>query len=289
MLGGMNALGSVGVVGLGRMGQTLTSAFGRAVAPGRLFAAGRSAASIARLLDAVPGATVLPVPEVPQRADVIVLCVRNTDLRDVLDDLRPQLTARHLLITANNGLPLRALAAAVPGPVAKLIPSAGNETGAGATLLIPGPRLSAEATKDLLTLLRAFSTPFVIEESQGRAATDLASCGPALLAGAAQAMIDAQRERGAVLPRELAQQLVTQSLHALSQLVGQGVGLDEVIHRVAVPGGNTAAGLHAAHNGLTEAWKAAFAATANNEVSKSIPRLGPEQKQGTHDRSSPEP
>ncbi|MFD6530330.1 pyrroline-5-carboxylate reductase family protein [Streptomyces sp. NPDC060184] len=271
----MSEYRAVGVVGLGRMGLTLAAGFRRAVAPGLLFAAGRSASSVARLREAVPTATVLPLPELARHVDVIVLCVRNADLPEVLDGLRPALTARHLVVTVTNGLPLRTLADAVPGPVAKLIPSVGNEQGAGATLLVPGPGLSAGATEDLLALIRAFSTPFVIEESQGRAATDLASCGPALLAGAVRAMVDAQEERGAPLPRELAEALAVQSLHALSRLLGEGASLDGVVDRVAVPGGNTAAGLEAARDGLAGAWEAAFRATEENERAKSAPELGP--------------
>ncbi len=274
MLIAMSGHQAVGVVGLGRMGLTLAAGFDMAVGPGRLFAAGRSPASVARLREAVPGAAVLPPAELPLRAGLIVLCVRNADLPAVLDELRPRLTDRHVLITVNNGLPLRALAEAVPGPVAKLIPSVGNDIGAGATLLVPGPRLTAQDTEDLLVLLRSFSTPFVIEEGQGRAATDLASCGPALVAGAVRAMVDAQQERGAPLPRELAEQLVAQSLHALSRLIGRGARLDDIVDRVAVPGGNTAAALDAAENDLAAAWRAAFRATADNERSKPAPQLG---------------
>ncbi|MCX5397523.1 pyrroline-5-carboxylate reductase [Streptomyces sp. NBC_00102] len=270
----MNEYRAVGVVGLGRMGLTLAAGFRKAVAPGLLFASGRSRAGVARLQEAVPAATVLPLTELARHVEVLVLCVRNADLPEVLDALRPRLTERHLVITLNNGLPLDALADAVPGPVAKLIPSVGNEKGAGATLLVPGPRLTAGSTDDLLTLLRAFSTPFVIEEGQGRAATDLASCGPALLAGAVRAMVDAQEERGAPLPRELAEALAAQSLHALSRLLGDGATLDEVVDRVAVPGGNTAAGLEAARDGLAGAWGAAFEATAENELLKPVPELG---------------
>lgn len=277
MLITMNRHRAVGVVGLGRMGLALAAGFSEAAGAGRLFAAGRSPASVARLGEAVPGAVVLPLAELPRRAGLIVLCVRNADLPTVLEELRPRLTDRHTVVTINNGLPLRTLAEAVPGPVAKLIPSVGNDMGAGATLLIPGPRLTAQDTEDLLTLLRCFSTPFVIEEEQGRAATDLASCGPALVAGAVMAMIEAQRERGAPLSRELAEQLVAQSLHALSGLVGRGARLDDIVDRVAVPGGNTAAALDAAGNHLTEAWRAAFRATADNERSKPVPQLGGEK------------
>ncbi|NYV75947.1 NAD(P)-binding domain-containing protein, partial [Streptomyces sp. UH6] len=206
----MSEYRTVGVVGLGRMGLTLASGFGRAVGPARVYAAVRSPAGADRLRETVPGATVVPLPELAGHARLLVLCVRNADLPEVLDTLRPRLTERHLVITVNNGLPLRTLAEAVPGPVAKLVPSVGNEIGAGATLLVPGPRLTAPGAEELLGLLRAFSEPYVIEEGQGRTATDLASCGPALLAGAARAMVAAQREGGAPLPDDLAERLVTQ-------------------------------------------------------------------------------
>ncbi|WP_055535367.1 pyrroline-5-carboxylate reductase dimerization domain-containing protein [Streptomyces graminilatus] len=87
-------------------------------------------------------------------------------------------------------------------------------------------------------------------------------------------MIDAQQERGAPLPRELAEQLIARSLHALSRLVGRGACLDDIVNRVAVPGGNTATALDAAGDGLAAAWRAAFQATADSERSKSAPQLG---------------
>ncbi|SEO72217.1 competence protein ComER [Actinacidiphila rubida] len=269
----MSEFRSAGVVGLGRMGLALATGFGQALPPGRVVGAGRSADSVARFREAVPGAAVAPLAELPGRTNLIVLCTRNVDLPGVLGELGPGLTDRHVVVTIDNGLLLRALAEAVPGPVAKLIPSAGNQVGAGATLLVPGPRLTAGATADLLDLLRSFSNPFVIDEEQGRAATDLASCGPALLAGAARAMLDAQQERAAPLARALAEQLVAQSLHAVSRLMGDGADLDEIVRRVAVPGGNTAAGLQAAQGDLVAAWRAAFAATAENERSRPVPRL----------------
>ncbi|MER5640139.1 pyrroline-5-carboxylate reductase dimerization domain-containing protein [Kitasatospora sp. NPDC002227] len=263
----MNELRTVGIVGLGRMGLTLAAAFGRAVGPDRLFGSGRSAASVARFEQAAPGARTASARELPGLAELIVLCAPQSALPAVLDELRPRLTADHLVVTISNRQPLSVLAEAVPGPVAKLIPSAGNEIGAGATLLVPGPGMTPLAVEHHLELLRTFSTPFVITEDQGRAATDLASCGPALLAAAAAAMAQAQRRRNAPLPPELAEQLATCSLEAAGRLVAAGASLPDVIDRVAVPGGNTAAGLAAAREGLAAAWRAAFRATEDNERS----------------------
>ncbi|MFD6156528.1 hypothetical protein ACFWF7_18320 [Nocardia sp. NPDC060256] len=69
------------------------------------------------------------------------------------------------------------LADTVPGPATKLIPSVGNEIGMGATLLTPRPGLAEHTVEELVTLLSRFSRPFLITEDQGRAATDLTSCG----------------------------------------------------------------------------------------------------------------
>ncbi|MFH8386038.1 pyrroline-5-carboxylate reductase dimerization domain-containing protein [Kitasatospora sp. NPDC018058] len=263
----MSELRTVGIVGLGRMGQTLAAAFSRAVGPGRVYASARSASSIARFEQVVPGTQIASLQELPGSAALIILCTPQAALPAVLDDLRPCLTADHIVVTISNRQPLSALAEAVPGPVAKLIPSAGNEIGAGATLLVPGPGMTEPAIENLLALLRTFSTPFVITEDQGRAATDLASCGPALLAAAAAAMAQAQCQRKASLPREVAEQLAMCSLEAAGLLVGGGASLSDVIDRVAVPGGNTASGIDAARDGLIAAWRAAFQATQDNERS----------------------
>lgn len=267
MLAPMSELRTVGIVGLGRMGQTLAAAFSRAVGPGCLHAVGRSASSIERLGQVAPGAQIASLQTLPDSAQLIILCTPQAALPAVLDELRPRLTADHIVVTISNRQPLPALAEAVPGPVAKLIPSVGNEIGAGATLLTPGPGMTGPVIENLLALLRTFSTPFVVTEDQGRAATDLASCGPALLAAAAAAMVEAQCRRDAPLPREVAEQLATRSLEAAGLLVAGGASLSDVIDRVAVPGGNTAAGISAARDGLVAAWRAAFQATQDNERS----------------------
>ena len=271
---------AVGIVGLGRMGQTLAAGFNRAVPSGRLFAVGRSRTSVVQLRSEVPGAGIVSLPELPDRADLLVLCVRNADLPAVLTDLRPRLTADHVVIVLNNGISLTSLAEAVPGPVAKLIPSVGNEIGVGATLLVPGPGFTEENEASVLSLLRSFSVPFVIEEHQGRAATDLASCGPALLARMAAEMADAQIKRNAPLSADLAESLVATSLNALSRLLDNGASAAEIVDRVAVPGGNTAAAIEAAEHHLAAAWHAAFQTTADNERSKPPPQLNNDEHAG---------
>lgn len=62
--------------------------------------------------------------------------------------------------------------------------------------------------------------------------------------------------------------------------------MDDIVHRVAVPGGNTAAALDAARNGLAAAWRAAFQATADNEQSKPRPQLGVGQVESAHPTST---
>ncbi|WP_433664090.1 pyrroline-5-carboxylate reductase family protein [Nocardia sp. CA-128927] len=178
---------SVGIIGLGRMGSTLAAGFSRAVEPDCLFASGRSEAGMARVHEAVPSITIVPLAELPTRARLIVLCVRNADLPMVLGDIRPQLTDQHVLVTINNGLPLLELATQ--------------------------------------------------------------------------------------LPPDLAEQLVTQSVNAASRLLTQGACLDEIIDRVAVPGGNTAAAVAVSRDDLTAAWRAAFQAAADNERRKPLPAL----------------
>ncbi|MFH9350008.1 pyrroline-5-carboxylate reductase dimerization domain-containing protein [Kitasatospora sp. NPDC017646] len=80
-------------------------------------------------------------------------------------------------------------------------------------------------------------------------------------------MAEAQRLRQAPLPQEMAEQLAMCGLAAAGLLVGGGASLSDVVDRVAVPGGNTAAGIEAARDGLVSAWRAAFQATQDNERS----------------------
>lgn len=75
MLTAMGMYRTVGLVGLGRMGQTLARGFARAVGPGHVFVCGRSPASITRLRQALPEAAIVSMSELPEQTNLVVLCV----------------------------------------------------------------------------------------------------------------------------------------------------------------------------------------------------------------------
>jgi competence protein ComER len=92
-------------------------------------------------------------------------------------------------------------------------------------------------------LLSHISQPVRIEEKHARVASDLSSCGPAFMAFVLQRFVDAAVEETGIR-REEAERLAAGMLLGTGRLLtGEGLAADELIRRVSVPGGITAAAL----------------------------------------------
>ncbi len=82
------ALGTVGVVGAGRVGAVLAAKF-RAAGHTVVAVSGRSAASHLRIQTLLPGVDIVTPDEVVRRADIVVLAVPDDALAHVADQLAP--------------------------------------------------------------------------------------------------------------------------------------------------------------------------------------------------------
>jgi len=154
----------------------------------------------------------------------------------------------------------------VPCRVAKLIPSITQEIGAGVALLMYGSRATADDRKLLEDLLGHISHPVVITESQSRPAIGLASGGPAFVAYLLESMAQEAARINPDFPPELARSLVLETAAATLRLMAEGnMSTEEVICRVALPGGMTALGLETLSRYVPQAWQAVFRDSAERE------------------------
>jgi competence protein ComER len=168
-----------------------------------------------------------------------------------------------LLVTTNAIVSLKALEERVPARLAKLIPSITQEIGGGIALLIYGARVTEEDRNLLAGLLGHISEPISITETMVRPAAGLASGGPALIAYILQSMADEAAGSNSEVPPELAQKLVEETMSATMRLVGERkMTLDQIIRRVAVPGGMTAMSIEILSRYLPQAWEIVFRETA---------------------------
>ena len=260
---------NTGFIGVGSMGGMLVRALLRsgALAPQDVYAANRSNARLEALSVRFPGIHVVNNSQLAAQCELIFVCVSTKDMAGVLAEIDPELSSRQLLVTISSAIPLKALEDRVPCRVAKLIPSITQEVGAGIALWMYGARVTAEDRHLLEALLGRISQPVAISESLERPAIGLASGGPALIAYVLQAMADEAVRSNAGLSPELARKLVQETASATMRLVMEAnMTGEEIIRRVALPGGVTEQAIEILSRYVPQAWRTVFRETAARDM-----------------------
>jgi competence protein ComER len=258
-----------GFIGIGSMGGMLVRALlgSKALAPDEVWAANRSSAKLDALAGGFPGIHIASARQIAAKCDLIFLCVGTGDTASVLAQMDTELYPGQLLITTAGGIPLRVLEDRVPCRVAKLIPSITQEIAAGIALLMYGSRVTAEDRNLLENLLKHICRPVAIAESLARPAIGLCSGGPALLAYLLQCMADEAVRSNPELSPEVARELVQETATATMRLMGEAnMSTQEIIRRVAVPGGMTAHAIQILSQHVPQAWQSIFRETADREA-----------------------
>jgi competence protein ComER len=237
---------NIGIIGIGTMGSMLAQTWLHAgtVPAEQMMILNRTPQKAFAVAERWPGVRVgTHVGQIADQCEIVFLCIKPLEYRAVLEELRPLLNEQQIVVSITSPVMIAQLEALLPAKIVKLIPSITNSLQAGIALYACGSRIADDDREQLLRLFRALGSPLEIEESLTRIASDMSSCGPAFVsllldqwAGAAN--------RCTGMPLPMAQTLLSEMLLGCSRLLTAG-GLTpaEIMKKVAVPGGITAAGL----------------------------------------------
>ncbi|MDP2797855.1 MAG: pyrroline-5-carboxylate reductase dimerization domain-containing protein [Methanoregula sp.] len=113
----------------------------------------------------------------------------------------------------------------------------------GVTLLCHNSAVTHNAAHECEELFRALGNVIVIEEENFEVASDLTSCGPALIAVLIEEFARAAAKAGTLSP-EQARALIIPTLSGTARLLDeQGYTMESILRRVATPGGITEEGV----------------------------------------------
>lgn len=242
----------IGLIGCGNMARALARGWGRPVV---CFDPVRERALA--LVTETGGEVLGGNAEVAQRADLVVLCHKPAQLREVAQEVEPQARAIASILALT---PLQALREAYPSsPVYRFMPSLPVEVRQGAVVQAASGAASAAAPSggasadrelddSVHGLFAQLGTLVVLDEPLVDVAMGLMSCGPAYVALVAEAQVDAGVRRG--IPAPLGSPLVVQTLAGTAELLRRRDNDTVAVRReVASPGGATARGLDALERG----------------------------------------
>ena len=152
------------------------------------------------------------------QADIIVLGVKPQTVRDVLEDIRPEVTPEQLVVSVAASVPTAYMEDVLmrPVPVVRAMPNTPCGVGYGMTGLCRGKYATAAHLEAARSLFDTVGRTVVVDEKQMDAVTGLSASGPAFVYIILESLAEAGVKVG--LPRDIATLLSAQTLLGAAQV-----------------------------------------------------------------------
>lgn len=243
----MSAEFTLGFLGAGRMAAALARGFVRAgIVPADRVLASDVAEAARAAITRESGARVTDKnAEVVKGAEVLILAVKPDQVPDLLDEIRPHVAERHLVLSIAAGVTLAKLQAGLfeGARVIRVMPNTPALVGASASAYALGESATAGDAAIVQRLFSSVGVAIEVKEKLIDAVTGVSGSGPAYVYQMIEALSDGGVAAG--LPREVATRLAAQTFLGAAKMVletGQHPGA--LKDMVASPGGTTIEGLH---------------------------------------------
>jgi pyrroline-5-carboxylate reductase len=201
------------VLGAGKMGGILIEAFVKRglVSPQNIFATVQHVGAVRKNGTKLPVALTSDNRAAVKKADVVLLCVKPQTVGKVVDEIRPVLNAKKLLISVAASVPTAYIERRLRGkvPVIRSMPNTPSMVGEGITALSPGKFASPKDIETAQSLFGAVGRTVVVDEKNMDAVTGLSASGPAFIYIILESLAEGGVKAG--LSRELATMLAAQT------------------------------------------------------------------------------
>jgi pyrroline-5-carboxylate reductase len=242
----------VGFIGAGRMATAMVQSLIRTklTSPDRIVACDVIQEAREALSDMTEVKVHKEIKPVVEHSDVLFLAVKPQVMAEVLLELKPLVTSKHLVVSVAAGVTLTQLAAMLGTKVrlVRVMPNTPILVGAGAAAFCLGPKATFEDADLVQRILGTLGKAIELPERLMDAVTGLSASGPAYVAVIIEALADGGVRAG--LSRDVANQLAMQTVYGTAKmLLETGLHPGMLKDMVASPGGTTIAGLHAMERG----------------------------------------
>ena len=250
----------VGIIGYGSMGKMLLWKFwesGR-FTKGDLLAANRTPE---KLKEASEFAVICTNRELARMADIVFVCVRPADLKTVLTEIRSDLAAGTLLVSLNGSITFELIRNVLDHKTAKVIPSLTAEIGRSQSIVCYNDLVERPDKEKLEGLLEIIGEVIELPENEVGMGSELVSCMPGFIASIFDVICRSAQDHTQI-PHEQIVRMVLNTMSAAGDLMlKKDLSFDEVVSRVATPGGITEEGTKVIYEQLPATAEAVFEKT----------------------------
>ena len=243
---------TIGFLGAGKMATALAKGVASAglVKPAQIRASDPAPGALASFAKETGAKTAASNIAVVQFANVIILAVKPAHVGELLEEIRPALTDKHLVISIAAGVTIARLenGLGAGARVIRVMPNTPALVSASATAYALGKAATAADAALAQRIFSAIGLAFQVKEVLLDAVTGLSGSGPAYVYLIIEALSDGGV--GAGLPRDISTKLGSQTVYGSAKMVletGQHPGT--LKDMVTSPGGTTIEGLHELEKG----------------------------------------
>ena len=250
----------VGIIGYGSMGKMLLWKFysGKKILPGDLLVANRTPEKLEEAKDI---AVICDNAELAAKADIVFVCVRPSDMKTVLTEIRDSLKEDALLVTLNGSITFSMISRIINTRTAKVIPSLTAEIDRSQTIVCYNEQVTEEDKTVLKDLLGTFGDVIELPENEVGMGSELVSCMPGFIASIFD-VICTSAGPYTNIPREQIVKMVLNTMSATGDLMlTKDLSFDQVVERVATKGGITEEGTRVIYEMFPDAADEMFSRT----------------------------
>ncbi|MBR5348866.1 MAG: NAD(P)-binding domain-containing protein [Lachnospiraceae bacterium] len=240
-----------GILGYGSMGKMLLWKFFESgvVAKEDLYVANRTAAKVQ---EAAVIANVCTNVEAARACDILFVCVRPADIKIVLDEIKGDIKNDALVVSLNGSVRFEHMERITKCKMAKVIPSVTAEINRSQSLVCYNELVTEQDKAELTKLLKTVGDAIELPEAEMGMGSELASCMPGFIASIFD-VICRSAKKHTTLSDELIVKIVMNTMSATGELMLQkNMTFEDVVNRVATPGGITMEGTKVVYEGFPE-------------------------------------
>ena len=196
--------------------------------------------------------------EVAGRSDLIFICVKPGEVKDVLMEIRPFFDGNKVPISVASDISLKNLSEWSGTDAIRVIPSVTSECLSGVSVVVFGEGILQSAKDEVISLLNSISRPFVTTEDNISLLSDLTSSSPAIFSSIMQQYAQAAVRNGG-LPESDAYFLVREAFIGTAKLLSdKNYDFSGLVSRVSTEGGITAEGVKVVEKEMPEVFDRVF-------------------------------
>jgi len=244
-----------GFIGFGSMAKMLIRCLIEyaGVDPGDIYVTRKDKSRLAEIGD-VFGANAVNTPrDVVASAQVVFLCMKPAELKDILSEIVPFVKKETHLISIVGTASTKVLGSVVKGKITWFTPAITSEIGAGVSLICHNEHVTEEDAAVIEGIISKFSKIKHVRDEDCGFVTELTSCMPGFIASIFDNITNAALEHTGSFSKEEIEELIIDTLFATAKLLSEtGMSFEEVVSRVATNGGITQEGVDVLNDALPE-------------------------------------